>query len=133
MTVDGGYVTIAQYAVLKGVSRQAVYRQLNNKLKEFVNVVDGKKVLSTNALTEEERAQVDRHVNNVEQQVTTLNQLVEVLQAELAAKDQQIGELHRLLAANQQIIQGQIEHIRLLEAPKQRDSFWRRLIGRVGR
>ena len=117
------YVTIAEYARIKGISRQAVYKQLTSQLTEFVNEVDGKKVLSINALTDSEREQVDREVNKkvdrVEQLESTTSQLIEMLQKELAAKDQQIEELHRLLLLSEQTVRDQSQKIMMLEAPKE--------------
>ena len=117
------YVTIAEYAAIKGISRQAVYKQLTSQLTEFVNEVDGKKVLSINALTDSEREQVDREVNKkvdrVEQLESTTSQLIEMLQKELAAKDQQIEELHRLLLLSEQTVRDQSQKIMMLEAPKE--------------
>ena len=117
------YVTIAEYARTKGISRQAVYKQLTSQLTEFVNEVDGKKVLSINALTDSEREQVDREVNKkvdrVEQLESTTSQLIEMLQKELAAKDQQIEELHRLLLLSEQTVRDQSQKIMMLEAPKE--------------
>ena len=44
------YLTIAEFAETVGVSKQAIYQQLNKKLKGFVQVVDGKKCVEKTAL-----------------------------------------------------------------------------------
>lgn len=53
------YITVAEYAELRGISVQAVYKALNGRLKEYAAVVelDGKpqKVLKTSALSADER------------------------------------------------------------------------------
>ena len=55
-------ITVSQYAKIKGITPQAVYKQLNNQLKEFLIVENGKKYISTSALEEnEELNQVDNH------------------------------------------------------------------------
>lgn len=55
-------ITVSQYAKIKGITPQAVYKQLNNQLKDFLIVENGKKYISTSALEEnEELNQVDNH------------------------------------------------------------------------
>ena len=44
------YISIPAFAERAGVSRQAIYKRLDRDLKTFVDTVDGKKLLDTNAL-----------------------------------------------------------------------------------
>lgn len=44
------YISIADFAERAGVSRQAIYKRLDKDLKTFVDTVDGKKLIDTNAL-----------------------------------------------------------------------------------
>ena len=37
------YITVSEYAEIKGISQQAVYKQLKNKLKPFLIMVESKK------------------------------------------------------------------------------------------
>lgn len=80
------YISIAEYARLKGISKQAVYQQLNKRLKPFVETVDGKKVLSIKALE-------DITVKPIES--TSLEALVK----QLEAKDKQIEALTNTIAS----------------------------------
>ena len=44
-------ITISEYAKIKGISRQAVYKQLPTKLSKYVVMVDNKKYLQRAVLT----------------------------------------------------------------------------------
>lgn len=50
--MDKEYLTIKEYAEIKGVSVQSVYKRLNGTLKPFLSTVEGRKVLSREALGE---------------------------------------------------------------------------------
>jgi len=50
--MNNEYLTIKEYAELKGVSVQAVYKRLKGNLQPFVEVVEGRKVLKREALEE---------------------------------------------------------------------------------
>lgn len=45
------YIPIPAFAERAGVSRQAVYKRIDKDLQTFVKLVDGKKLIDTNALT----------------------------------------------------------------------------------
>jgi chromosome segregation ATPase len=45
------YFTIKEFADIVGISTQAVYQRLDKDLKEYYNVIDGKKYLDKNVLT----------------------------------------------------------------------------------
>ena len=89
------YITIAEYAKIRGCSKQAVYSRLNNALKDFVQEVDGKKVLSVKALTAEELTKLEQGLNQGHSTNTndTTQQIIDLLREELKAKDQQIADL----------------------------------------
>lgn len=38
------YLSIKEFAAAVGVSQQAIYKQLNNKLKPYLKMVDNKKI-----------------------------------------------------------------------------------------
>lgn len=50
--MDKEYLTIKEYAEIKGVSVQSVYKRLNGSLKPFLSTVEGRKVLNRKALGE---------------------------------------------------------------------------------
>ena len=45
------YYTVAEYAEMQGISKQAVYQALNKKLKGYSTKVDGKTMLVASALS----------------------------------------------------------------------------------
>lgn len=93
------YIGIAEFAKRVKVSKQAIYQQLDKKLKPYLIVIDGKKKLNTKAISEvydEQSEEVDKEVVQEEN-----NQLIEILTQQLMEKDRQISELHRLMATTQ--------------------------------
>ena len=50
--MDKEYLTIKEYAEIKGVSVQSVYKRLNGSLNPFLSTVEGRKVLNRKALGE---------------------------------------------------------------------------------
>lgn len=91
------YLSVSQYAELKGISKQAVYKQLNNKLKPFLIVVDGKKYIDKAVLTEGDNPQLNNQQPPVEQPVEqhATNQIQLLLEQQLAEKDTTIQSLLR--------------------------------------
>lgn len=96
------FLSIAEFAKLAGVSKQAIYQRLNTSLKDFVKVEQGRKVVDSAALSlfspdytyqeDETPAQTD---STIEQE------LVQLLKAQLEAKDSQIAELQTALLEEQ--------------------------------
>ena len=100
------YLSIKEFAAAVGVSQQAVYKQLNNKLKPYLKVVDNKKMLEKSALSlfvKEEKS------NGVEQQ------LINMLQTELNEKNKQIAELQKLLDQAQRLHAAEKQRVLELE------------------
>lgn len=113
------YISIKEFADAVGVSQQAIYKQLNkelnNKLKPYLKVVEKKKMLEKTALSlfekEEKNNQVEQRLNN------ELNErLIDLLQKELEEKDKQIARLHELLSQEQYLNAQNNEKIMLLES-----------------
>lgn len=96
-------LSVAEYAKIKGVSVQAVYKQLNNSLKPYVVEVDGKKKIKSTVF-ESEVEKVDKPLNQPLNQpsteslnhnlIETLNKTIELLQSQLQTKDEQIKALN---------------------------------------
>jgi DNA-binding protein Fis len=96
MGIEKEYISVSQYAEAKGISKQAVYKQLNNKLKPFLKVVDGKKCLDISVLTEVEQPkvnQVEQPFNQVEQPLN--NQVESLFAKQIEEKDKTIQSLLR--------------------------------------
>lgn len=87
------YITISEYAEIKGISKQAVYKQLNNKLKPFLIMVESKKCLKIEVLNEVEKQSLNQVKQPVEQQFN--NPIQPVLMAELEEKNKIIESLLR--------------------------------------
>lgn len=106
---------ISEYAEIKGITKQAVYKQLNNKeskLNNYLKVVDGQKYIDIKALEDVELNEVKQPFNNpikqVEQQFN--DSLINLLEKQLEEKDKQIQtllkqieDLHTLLSQSQQL------------------------------
>lgn len=89
-------LTVQEFADVAGISKQAVYKALNNKLKPFVQLVDGKKMLKNQALREVYGVEVEQpdnpSLNNPSQPLETV---IAMLQRELEVKNGQIEALQR--------------------------------------
>ena len=76
MILNKDYVTVSQYAEIKGISKQAVYKKLNNQLKDSLILVKNQKCLKIEVLDEVER----ESLNQVEQPLNQpLNQVEQPL------------------------------------------------------
>ena len=105
------YISIKDFAEKAGLSQQEIYKQLNNKLKKYVKVVENKKYLHISALDEYIKPQDN---STDEQQLLNMLQTnLKVLQEELSAKNRQIEKLETLLSQEQQL--RMVEHQQYLE------------------
>lgn len=97
------YISVSEFADRAGCSKQAVYQSLNKRLKPYVKVIDGKKSINSRALREiygkEVQPENQSVVKEVDQELN--KELIELLRSQIEEKDQQIKELHRLLATSQ--------------------------------
>ena len=100
------YITVSEYAKIKGVSVQSVYKQLNNHLKPFLIMVENKKCLKSTVLEElknDNSTAVKQPFNNFSTEVLnqslieTLQKNIEILQNQLEVKDEQIKQLNERL------------------------------------
>lgn len=95
------YLSIKDFAQAVGISQQAVYKQLNNKLQPYLKVVDNKKMLEKSALKLFEKEEKN---SNVEQQlINMLNENLEVLKKQLEEKDKTIASLNENLKREQEL------------------------------
>lgn len=104
------YISVKEFSERAGISVQAVYKQLNKRLKPYLTMVDGIRMLDIKALEEVYGKSVE---HKVEQKVDEklLNQLI----AQLEEKDRQINELHRLLANTQMQLSESLHTVQMLE------------------
>ena len=92
------YYTISEYAELCGVSKQAVYKRLTTSLKDYVEKVDGRKVLRSEALQPLHQRRTTQPLNNikpneVEKVDTNKEDIIIFLKDQLEQKDKQIQKL----------------------------------------
>ena len=131
------YISISEYATIKGISKQAVYKQLNNKLKKFVVMVENKKMLDIAVLTAEELNQVEQPLNQplnqveqpidnhllllLEKQIEEKDNTIKSLLAQIESLQEQNGKLTDLLN-NSQILLGMEKKKQLLEQDNQKPT-----------
>ena len=98
-------LTVQQFADAVGISKQAVYKGVNNQLKPFVREVNGQKMIHRVALQEVYGLvvgqPVDQPINPLKLTLQMLQAELEVKNEQLAAKDRQIEQLTALLQAMQ--------------------------------
>ena len=127
-------ITVSEFSKRANVTRQYVYQQLDKKLKEFVKVVDNKKMLNIKALELFNQAedckvveqQFSQQLNN---QVDSLNRQIESLLDQLKAKDEQIKDLSTMVKQEQALHLATQQKLLLLEQkqehqeqPKEEDT-----------
>lgn len=110
------YMSVAEFADRAGCSKQAVYQQLNKKLKPYVKVIDGKKTINSKALREVYGKEIQPENQSVVKEVDQgLNkELIAELRDQLVKKDQEIEKLLRMLEREQAqvaIAQSQIQQL----------------------
>ena len=131
------FISVSEYATIKGISKQAVYKQLNNKLKEFVVMVENKKLLNIAVLTAEELNQVEQLLNQplnqveqpadnhllllLEKQIEEKDNTIKSLLAQIESLQEQNGKLTDLLN-NSQILLGMEKKQQLLEQDNQKPT-----------
>ena len=137
------YISVSEYAKIKGVSQQAVYKQLNNKLKEFVILVEGKKRLKIEVLNEVEQPiqqPFEQQFNNFyqpffEKQIEEKDKTIESLLKQIDSLQEQNSRLTELLYNEQCLVAAAQQEKKLYieqettgtteqEEPKERKGFF---------
>lgn len=115
------YLSIKDFAQAAGVSVQSIYKRLNqveNPLNQYLNLIDGKKMLDIKALKDLYGVEVEQPVEQPLNQscqpnstgdtaIKALNQQLGVLQDQLKSKDLQIEELNQRLKESMQLLDQQ--------------------------
>ncbi len=126
------YKSVSEFAKIAGLSRQAIYKKLDNELSDFVKVDNGRKVIKASAVAlfssgegKEERKPVDAV------SFTILQTTIDTLTRQLDTKDKQIQEyadqikiLHQLLDQQQRL---QAAQQAIQEQSGKRETFGARL------
>lgn len=153
------YLSIKDFARAAGVSVQSVYKRLNqveNPLNQYLNLIDGRKMLDIKALKDLYGVEVEQPVEQPLNQsyqpnstgdtaIKALNRQLGVLQDQLKSKDLQIEELNQRLKESMQLLDQQQkltaiaeQKVMMLEQqstdqeedpkePESKKSWWRRI------
>lgn len=102
-SMEKEYLSIKDFAAAVGITKQAVYKQLNNKLKPFLKVVENKKMIEKSAISLFEKKTT---LNQDEQPLNNqLNErLIDMLQKELEEKGKQLNEKDKQIAELQKLL-----------------------------
>lgn len=79
------YISISEYARLKGISKQAVYKRLNSTLSKYLLNVDGKKRLSIDVLSDFEKDNIEQVERLIKTKPSKPSKQVDALQDELTS------------------------------------------------
>lgn len=97
------YLTVAEYAEIKGISKQAVYKQLNNKLNNYAETVEGKKCLKISILEENIQPSSTKVEQPIQPVSTEVEQPIQPFwEAQIKEKDKTIDSLLRQIEALQE-------------------------------
>lgn len=127
---DKRYLTIKQVADMVGVSRQAVYNQLSTKLKDYLLIVNGQKMIDSEALSEVYGLELDKldskedlqNVNQMSSEIERLSKEIEFKNKEIERLYSMLEEHQRLLEQQQQVNMVQARQIMLLQAPAEEEE-----------
>lgn len=124
------YISVKEFAERVGVSQQAIYKQLNNRLSKYVVMVEKKRMLHISALDEFEKKE---KLTQVEQQlINQLNNQLKDRENEISFLKEQIQTLNRLLDQEQQLRMVNEQKLIMIEQKQAEDQerkpwqFWKK-------
>ena len=133
------YLTVAEYAEIKGISKQTVYNQLKKDLKDYLIVVEGKKCIKTEVFNlfqsnlnqkfekdfqdfqpkfETVETILKAQIEDKDRLIERLLEQADTLQAQNANLTEQIGKLTELLNNSQVLLA--VEKNRYIEQETQK-------------
>lgn len=135
-------LTVAEFSKAANISRQSVYKKVDNSLQKYVVRVDNRIMLKIQGLEEFNKDkscqpidnQVDKNCQPIDNQVDKkiidlLTKELEEKNSQLKAKDQQIATLEKLLDQEQQL--RFLVDTKMLEVkesdPEEKKTFWERV------
>lgn len=135
--VGNQYISVKEFAQRAGISVQAVYKGLNNRLNSYVKLVDNQKTIDIRALQDiygieiEQPIQPELSTNSIEDLtndndivIDTLLKQIEILQKELDVKNEQLKEKDNQMAAlNERLEEGH----RLLDQQQQLQAMEKKI------
>ena len=110
--MDNKYYTVAEFAKKVGVSPQAVYKQVNKRLKNYCRLVEGRKVVSKSAFSVFSSKAVKPNIDidtqvvanlwdqirEKDRQIETLGNQLNEKDLQLVRKDEQIEKLQEQIS-----------------------------------
>ena len=134
------YISVKDFAGRAGITTQSVYQRITKDLVEYCQTIDGKKVISIEALKLFDTKEADNNLATIVQafnaQLLVKDRLIEDLRAELAVANAHIREksdaLSALMDKQQQLLENQqkLNAMNLLpaatEQPEPRRHWWQR-------
>lgn len=94
------YLTVAEFAAIAGISKQAVYQRLNTSLKGLFKVEQGKKYIHISALdkiSDKSDFKDFQFKVSTEQDSANYDSIIQILTTQLKEKDKQIERLQEEL------------------------------------
>jgi hypothetical protein len=121
------YYTVPEFAKLVGITNQGAYLRLKKDLVKFCKQVNGKKMVSTEALQFFTRAKIDKEAAK---EISSLEATLDLVSKQLVEKDEQIRELTKALIAandNNRVNQMLFAERLALELPNttKKQSWWK--------
>ena len=111
------HLTVAEFAERAGVTKQAVYKRLNNQLQKYVIEQNGRKLIKSSALNDLYSDVSQAKSQPVEQPLN--NQLIELFKAEKEEKQKIIDMLLQEKSALQMKLTQKEHQLQLLEENKE--------------
>ena len=87
------YITVAEYAEIRGISKQTVYNQLKKDLKDYLIVVEGKKCIKTEAFNLFQSNLNQKFETNFQDFQPKFETVETILKAQIEDKDRLIERL----------------------------------------
>lgn len=126
--MENQYISVKEFAQRAGKSVQAIYKGLNNRLNQYVKLVDNQKMLDIRALQEvygidvEQPIQPELTTNSTEDStkdivIDTLLEQIEILKNELDVKNEQIREKDKQLSDTLKAL-NQAQHLQAVAESK---------------
>lgn len=148
---DTEYMTVSAFAKAVGTTNQAIYQQLDKRLKPYFKVIDNKKMVSIQAIQDIYKKSIDKGsksneqlnsqelINSLKEHIQDLQSQLSVANAEKQEKDRQIADLTETIKSLGQSINAR-NHTELAEKletkmlddgnTKTKQGFFSRLFGK---
>ena len=113
------FISISDYAKVKGISKQAVYRKLETSLKGYFHTINGKKCLSSDCLSPIEK----ENLHFIEQQLKVKNRTMVSGINDLRAENEKLKTENTILLNRVESLTNQIEELKRQYQEVQNNMF----------